>query len=283
MDFNTNKYSDELDESLIGLTLKGNNEALNTLVGRHKDWIYNISLRMTGNTHEAEDVTQEVLIKIVTKLSTFQFKSSFKTWLYRITINHVMTMKKKGKERVFSSFDKHSDILDSLPDSDLEDKLPVGKNLLIEETKVECMLGMLLCLSREQRIVFILGGIFGMESSTGAELLEISDANFRKRLSRSRQELKNFMNNKCGLLNSSNSCRCARKTKAAIERGIIDPDNLQYADDHVKRVRDMVDNYDTTVDDMMALRYQELFKENPYKIFETKEFSELMGNTDKMI
>jgi len=55
-----NTYHDEVDNNLIGLITNGNREALNTLLGRHKDWIYNIALRMTGKTHDAEDVENTV-------------------------------------------------------------------------------------------------------------------------------------------------------------------------------------------------------------------------------
>ena len=276
MNFLSDKYNDIVDENLIKLILDGNKEALNSLISRHKDWVYNIALRMTGNTHEAEDITQEILIKVVTKLSTFKFKSSFKTWVYRITFNQIMTMKRLGKENVFSSFDEHKNLLDSLPDKELEYRYPVDAKLLVEETKGECMSGMLLCLNREQRIVFILGGIFGIDSKSGADLLEISEVNYRKRLSRARHELKNFMNDNCSLLNKNNSCKCSRKTRAAIEKGYINPEKLQYADNHVKRVKDIIACTDTTVNDMIDLRYQELFKESPYKIFEIKEFSNLI-------
>ncbi len=274
------KYHDEVDNSLIGLITNGNREAMNSLIGRHKDWIYNIALRMTGNTHDAEDVTQEILLKIVTKLSTFQGISSFRTWLYRITVNHVMAMHRKMKEEIFSSFDKHKKILDSVPDSDLSGEFSVAKKLLVEETKAECMLGMILCLSREQRIVFILGGVFGMESSLGSEILDITEVNFRKRLSRARSELRNFMANNCSLIDKSNTCTCARKTKAAIEQGIIDPENLQYSEDHIQRVKDVIEHSNISVEAMIELRYQMIFKDSPYKVFDLKSFDVLMGNTN---
>jgi RNA polymerase sigma factor (sigma-70 family) len=278
MSLSSDEYSDTVDEKLIQLILNGKEKALYALINRHKDRIFNIAIGMTGNAQDAEDVTQEILVKMVTRLSTFRFKSSFKTWLYRVVVNQVMTMKKKGKESLFSSFEKHHSILDDLQDEKLEGISSVERRLMVEETKIECMLGMLLCLNREQRIVFVLAGIFGMDSTLGAEILEISEANFRKRLSRARTELKNFMHDNCSLIDSNNSCRCARKTKAAIEKGYINPDNLQYSAEHITRVKEMVENLDMTVDDMIDLRVQKLFQNNPYKIFDTKVIAELMGS-----
>ena len=58
-------------------------EALELLIGRHQRWIYNIALRMVFQPQGAEDATQEILINLVTKLSTFRGESQFRTWLYR--------------------------------------------------------------------------------------------------------------------------------------------------------------------------------------------------------
>ncbi len=242
MGFESNTYMNTVDRNLIELILKGNKDALNSLIKNHKDWIFNIAIGMTGNVYEAEDVTQEIIIKIITKLSTFKFNSSFRTWIYRITFNHVLTMKRMGKEKVFSSFEEHSNILDKLSDKDPEDNYPVGIKLLVEETKIDCMSGMLLCLNREQRLVFIVGGIFGVNSKNGASLLDLSEVNFRKRLSRARSDLKSFMDNNCSLLNKKNSCKCVRKTRSAIEKGYINPEKLQFADVHLKKVKEMVES-----------------------------------------
>ena len=84
---------------------------------------------------------------------------------------------------------------------------------------MSCVSGMLLCLDREQRLTYILGEIFGVTDTVAAELLEISSENFRQRLARARRDLHNFMNDKCGLVNSANPCRCAKKTRGFIEAG----------------------------------------------------------------
>ncbi len=68
------------------------------LVTRHQRWIYNIVLRMIYLPQDAEDITQEILIKLITKLSTFKGDSRFRTWLYRIVVNHVLNMKRARGE-----------------------------------------------------------------------------------------------------------------------------------------------------------------------------------------
>ena len=98
---------------------------------------------------------------------------------------------------------------------------------------------MLLCLSREQRLVYILGEIFGVTDSVGAELLEISRENFRQKLARARRDLHQFMHGQCGLVNEANPCRCAKKTQAFMKAGYLDPTNLLFATSHVTHVREV--------------------------------------------
>ena len=82
------------DTVLIGQALKGDKKALENLIKKHQNWIYNVALGMVSDNTEAADITQEVLIKVITKLSTFKRKSSFRTWLYRIVKNHFLNMKR---------------------------------------------------------------------------------------------------------------------------------------------------------------------------------------------
>src|ERR1051325_512429 len=201
------------DEELVPLAQAGNRDALEALVTRHQSWIYNIVLRMVYLPQDAEDITQEILIKLLTKLSTFEQRSSFRTWLYRISVNHVLNMKRTKAEEWEWTFEKYGEGLKQAPDLDLPDPntVPVDVKLLVEEAEIGCTTGMLLCLSREQRLVFILGQILGVTDAVGAELLEVSRDNFRQKLSRARRDLYHFMNDQCGLVNEANPCRCAKK------------------------------------------------------------------------
>jgi RNA polymerase sigma factor (sigma-70 family) len=264
--FSEQNTSETKDSELVTSAEQGNRTALEDLILRHQPWVYNIALRMVGNPHDAEDVTQEILIKMITKLSTFQGKSSFRTWLYRIVTNHVINMKKRGLEYVFSSFERHNDIRSHAPDMELPDtqSVPADAGLLVEETKIKCMMGMLICLDRAQRLVFILGAVFGVNSETGAEMMEIRPANFRQKLARARKHLTNYMNEQCGLMNPENPCRCARKTRAAIEAGYVDPQHMQYHPSHVQRVKAGVSAETHRVDDALDLRAQHVFREHPF-------------------
>ena len=188
------------DEELVARVRGGSRESLELLIERHQRWVYNIVLRMVYHPQDAEDASQEILIKVLTSLSTFQGRSSFRTWLYRIVINHVLNMKRARAEAREWTFTEYGRGLGAAPDLDLPDQrsVPADVQLLVDEARIGCSSGMLLCLNREQRLVYILGEIFGASDSLGAELLNVSRDNFRQKLSRARRDLHNFMQNQCG-------------------------------------------------------------------------------------
>ena len=96
--------SDAEDQELVRLIQGGNRDALERLITRHQRWIYNIVLRMVYFPHDAEDATQEILIKLLTKLSTFKGTSQFRTWLYRLVVNHLLNMKRGRLETAAMTF-----------------------------------------------------------------------------------------------------------------------------------------------------------------------------------
>lgn len=253
------------DCELVTRAQQGSQEALEAFVGRHQAWIYNLVLRMVYHPQDAEDATQEVLIKVLTKLSTFEGRSSVRTWLYRIVINHVLNMKRARAEVMEWTFQKYGDGLASAPDEDLPDprSVPADVRLLVDEARITCTSGMLLCLDREQRLVYILGQIFGVPDSVGSELLNTSRANFRQKLTRARRDLHSFMQGSCGLVNKSNPCRCAKKTRAFMKAGYVDPHNLLFARSRVTRVREVAERAHEEMDSLDDA-YAEIHRDHPF-------------------
>src|SRR4029079_10362329 len=203
---------DLVDSDLVQQATSGDRAALEELALRHQAWIYNIAVRMVFHPEDAEEVTQEVLVKVITKLSTFKGESKFRTWLYRIASNHVLNMKRRSSETQVTTFADYGAAISRTPDLDLPDQKSDSVELpvLVEEAKNGCTMGMLLCLDRKQRLIFTLGEILGISDSVGGEGLEMSAENFRQRLSRARRDLHNFMNDQCGLVNTNNPCRCPK-------------------------------------------------------------------------
>ena len=96
--------TDHEDRALVERARAGDRDALEGLVRHHQGWIYNIAVRMLFHPQEAEDATQEILLKALTRLSSFEGRSSFRTWLYRIVVNHVLNMKRGREEQEVTRF-----------------------------------------------------------------------------------------------------------------------------------------------------------------------------------
>ncbi len=187
--------TDRQDQELVRHAQEGRREALEQLIARHQAWIYSIALRMLYTPQDAEDTTQEILIKLITKLSTFEGRSSFRTWPYRMVVNHLLNVKRRTWEEEGLNFVQYGAQLDAVPDLDLADPnaLAADTQLILDEARIGCTSGMLLCLDREQWLICTLGEIFGVTDLVGAELLEISRENFRQKLTRARRDLHAFM------------------------------------------------------------------------------------------
>lgn len=233
-------FNDLPDRELVALALAGERNALNVLTLRHYHFVHNVAWKMVFNPVDADDLTQEVFVKAITRLSQFEGRSEFRTWLYRIAVNHFLNAKKRPMELLFGNFNDYFQVLDDMPDHvpTLAEELEWDD--AFEEVKVSCTAGMLMCLDREQRIVYILGEIFKVNHRTASEVLDVSPDNFRQKLTRARADLHSWMHKKCGLVNPAAPCRCPKKTKGFIEAGYVDPQNLLFYAHFTEKIREKV-------------------------------------------
>jgi RNA polymerase sigma factor (sigma-70 family) len=276
-------YNDKEDTELIGLAKEGSKSALKNLIKKHQHYIYNVALKFVLSPFDAEDITQEVLIKVITNLGNFKGESNFRTWLYRITFNHFIKLKKNSLENYITTFENYGTELDNMKDEELTIIEQTELQDYIEDAKIGCMSGMLLCLDREQRLVYILGEIFSIDHTIGSEILEISKDNFRQKLTRARRDLYNFMNQKCGLVNTQNPCRCDRKTKSFIKAGWVDKDNLKFNTSYLKTISEIAPIKLNELLDIESKEYQMLYKTQPFQEKKhIKQILESILNTDKI-
>ena len=117
--FTEDSGGEDADAVLVERVRSGDREALERLVQRHQAWIYNIAVRMVFQPQDAEEVTQEVLVKVITRLGSFRGESRFRTWLYRIVANHVLNMRRRDAEAVAPTFASYGAAIDGTPDLDL--------------------------------------------------------------------------------------------------------------------------------------------------------------------
>jgi RNA polymerase sigma factor (sigma-70 family) len=214
-------------EDIARLAVDGDRDALDRLIRGLQDDVYGLSLRMLWNREDAEDATQEILVRTVTRLSQFDFRSKLKTWVYRIAVNYILDVKKTAVERLQLTFESFADdLLDGLSSDGLAD---AERSLLTEEVRVGCTLGMLQCLDRPHRLAYVLGEIFDLPGPEAAEALAISPELLRKRLQHARSAIESFTRAYCGLASDQAACACHRRVPAAVRAGRVRADALDFA------------------------------------------------------
>src|SRR5262245_42591682 len=214
-------------EDLARSAVDGDHGAFEELVTSLQGDVYGLALRMLWNREDAEDATQEILIRAVTRLSQFDFRSRLKTWVYRIAVNYILDLKKSPVERMHMTFEKFAeDLGDGLSSDGPTD---TERSVLTEEVKIGCTLGMLQCLDRAHRLAYVLGEILDLSGPEAAEALEISADLFRKRLQHARTAIESFTRRYCGLVSDTADCACHRRVPAALRLNRVRPGALDFA------------------------------------------------------
>ncbi len=216
-------------DAAVARAQAGDAAAVEDVLTAVQDNVHRLALRMTGCRDDALDATQEILIKVLTKLSTFAGDAAFTTWVHRVAVNHLLDRKRSRVERAGLSFTAFAEDLRTglepiAPNADPE------LDLLAREVKHSCTLALLTCLDREQRVAYILGEVFGVSSTDGAWICSTNEAAYRKRLSRARVAVRGFVEAECGLVAGPTApCHCRRRVGAAIRLGRVDPDAAHHA------------------------------------------------------
>ncbi|OJJ20190.1 RNA polymerase subunit sigma-70 [marine bacterium AO1-C] len=261
----SSKYSEETNQTLVKKALEGDRKALDELIHLHQPFIYNVAWKMVHDPNDAMDLTQETLLKVITKLSQFNFKSSFRTWLYRIVVNEFLQTKRRKMENTLSSFEEHASRLASIPTPELNEEEHIAFAELSREMQIRCLSGMLMCLTREQRLIYILGDTFGTNHKIGAEIFEMSPQNFRIKLHRARKDLHNYMHNNCGLVNKANPCRCPKKTKALKAAGALDEKKMVFNISYKHKIVAYAEESYEGLMDQIEGKITELYRDHPTK------------------
>ena len=161
---------------------KGDMEAFEEIYRIASGYVYTVAIKVTGNREDAEEVTQDVFISIHKNLRSFRFRSSFKTWIYRIATNKAInSYRKRSKER-----GKKIPFDDEIAAEEIGTP---GVSSLDEEHRKKLVSVMLESLPLEQRACVILKDIEGLKYEEIARALNININTVRSRLKRAREKL----------------------------------------------------------------------------------------------
>ena len=202
----------------------GDKGAAHKLLEELQDGVYELALRMLGHPADAEDAAQEILVIVLTHLGSFRGESSLRTWVWRIAARHLGRVRRGRRETITL------DVLEDRLRTGLADRATPRPDpeaeALTRELHLRCTEGMLLGLDRELRLAYVLGGVMGLSGEEAAEVLDINQAGYRKRLSRAQDRLFEFLRAWCGVYDAANPCRCEKQVEAAVARGFVAPDDL---------------------------------------------------------
>jgi RNA polymerase sigma factor (sigma-70 family) len=232
-------------EELARRAVDGDTAAVAALVRALQADVYSLALRMLWTREDAEDATQEILVRVVTRLSQFDFRSRLRTWVYRVAANYLLDVKKSPVERMHLTFARFAEDLaaglpaygrgsdPASPDTaaDLARAPADGeRSLLTEEVKIGCTMAMLQCLDRPHRLAYVLGEALELPGPEAAAALDIDPTAFRKRLERAREAVESFTRIHCGLASDSAACQCNRRVPRALKQGRIRTDRADFAE-----------------------------------------------------
>jgi RNA polymerase sigma factor (sigma-70 family) len=206
---------------LVARACSGDSAAVEELIVCVQDQVYGLALRMLWHPEDARDATQEILIRIVTHLSNFRGDSRFTSWCYAIAANYLRGVRRSRLEEAQYTFKSFEAELDESSTVDADVEHNADYQVAVEEVKIGCTLGMLLCLDREHRLAYILGEILELDHNEAADIAGSTPATYRQRLSRARKAITAFTQRVCGIVNDKNACRCSRRAGCAVRAGRV--------------------------------------------------------------
>ena len=242
----------DLDE-LARRAADGDRDALSALVRALQQPMYRLALRFVGHPHDAQDAAQEILIRIVTHLGSFEGRSKFTTWVYTLATRSLLRTKKRFVESAVQGPEEFAAFLDAglgNVDPTIEE---AEYRQLCDEVRISCTYGMLLCVPRPQRAAYLLADVIGVTDVEGAEILECSREAFRQRVSRARRTIRYVIDNRCGLVDPSNPCRCGRQIASSEQAGILRRDDLPLSGHPREEVRVWIEPVAKQLDDVVAI------------------------------
>lgn len=214
------------DPQTLRAATEGDLAALDAVLLAVQPGVHHLALRILARPADAADATQEILLKVVTHLGGFRGEAAFSTWVWRIAHNHLLSARTRAAESPEVSLEAIGERLDAglaLADAVARaqgDPVPMTPEdkLLARQVALGCTQSMLMALDREDRLVVVLDLVFDLRSDEAAEVVGVSPAAYRQRLSRARARLDGFVQARCGLVRPDAACHCHRQLPAVRAR-----------------------------------------------------------------
>jgi len=186
------------DNLLVDRCRKGDSKAMESLIIKYKDRIYNIILKMCRNPDDAAELTQDTFVKVLQNIHKFQSRSSFYTWIFRIAVNLTINFCKRNAKIGLKSLDNENIQVTSNTRKALKDLLKNERSsdpsvIASNKELADLILRSLSMLDEDQRAVVILRDIEGMNYAQMAKILGLNLGTVKSRLSRARSHLREIL------------------------------------------------------------------------------------------
>lgn len=182
---------------LVSQSKQGDSVAIERLIIKYQDRIYNVILKISGNKDDAAELTQETFVKVIEKIDTFKGNSAFYTWLFRIAVNLTFNYCKRRAKVPMKSLDNtavESDGDTAQLKAFLADKSEVDPAVIAQKKETgELIMKSLSRLEDDQRTVLVLRDIEAMTYAEIAESLQIELGTVKSRISRARSNLRDIL------------------------------------------------------------------------------------------
>ncbi len=248
------------------------NEQFEQLYNENLNKVYRLALALTGNTSDAEEITQEAFFRAFRSFDCFRKESSFFTWIYRITVNVANDYMKERNKTLLQMLTEDfgygiEDIIDTNPDNNPETEL------LAKEVTIKCLYCLTEYLPINQRKVFCLAITIGLPHKVVAEILGCSLSTVKTTLYRAKKRWFDYMENRCGLMKKSNPCHCNQWVRFGKEQGwLFQVENpvIQQSIEELVKLRNLRNIYQAiyqeTMDEVIVQRIKEGIKNKEWQI-----------------
>lgn len=208
-----------IEDAVVQRAVAGDAAAVDVLVGTLQAPFFDLARRMVLDPADAEDASQEALLRVVTHLAQFDGRARFSTWAWRIAVNACLDARaRRYRLPVLSDEAFGADLADGL-DADAPERTEDAA--LLTEVKIGCGIAMLSILDGDHRAAYVLGDVLELDGDEAAEVLGIEPAAYRKRLSRARSRIARSLQAWCGIAREENPCRCHRRLGRARALGRV--------------------------------------------------------------
>jgi len=186
------------DSVLVEQCRRGGSEAMERLILKYQNRIYNVILKICANPDDAAELTQETFVKIIENLDRFEGRSSFYTWAFRIAVNLTFNYCQRSAKLGYKSLDADDDeynqqaraqLKEFLSDNSSPNPAVAAQNKELYEIVAKTLME----LDDAQRTVIILRDIEGMNYAQIAKVLDIELGTVKSRLSRARRNLREIL------------------------------------------------------------------------------------------